>query len=189
MSEKEKVGEKSAEELKAQEILEKAQKRERNKKERAPKSDKGPIAYLRGTVTELKAATWPTPSELVRWSLIVVATVAVLAVSSMLIDNFIGTPLMYAISTLPFGSEEFGPFDIALVVILFLSGVGSIVGVYMHAGGDTEGLSDTLASRLTGGSGQAMKNIDRFTIGCIIVFVLVLLVMMVTYPTGYIITQ
>ena len=85
------------------------------------------------------------------------------------------------------GSEEFGPFDIVLVVGMFASGIGSIVGVMMHQGGETEGLSDTVASRLTGGSGQAQKNLDKITIGCIAVFVLCLITMMIVFPHGSIV--
>lgn len=177
----------SAEEQRAEELLRRAQEKQKRRDERqAPTrvSGKGPKAFVKGTIRELKLTTWPRPAELLRWCLIVIATVALFAIGSMLIDNFIATPLMYWISSLDFGSQEFGPLDIALVVVLFLSGIGSIVGVYMHQGGETEGLSDTMASRLTGGSGQAQKNLDRITLVCIIVFVVCLIACMIVYPQG-----
>lgn len=177
------------ENARAQEILEKAQKKERDRAAKQPKEDKGAVAFVKGTVKELKLTTWPKAPELFRWCLIVVAVVALFAVGSMLIDNFVATPLMYWISSLDVGSQEFGPFDIAVVVVLFLSGLGSIFGVYMHQGGDTEGLSDTMATRLTGGSGQAQKNLDRITLACIIVFVACLVACMVIYPQGSIVGQ
>ena len=179
--------EQRAEEQRAEELLRRAQEKQKRRDERqAPTrvSGKGPKAFVKGTIRELKLTTWPRPAELLRWCLIVIATVALFAIGSMLIDNFIATPLMYWISSLDFGSQEFGPLDIALVVVLFLSGIGSIVGVYMHQGGETEGLSDTMASRLTGGSGQAQKNLDRITLVCIIVFVVCLIACMIVYPQG-----
>lgn len=177
----------SAEEQRAEELLRRAQEKQKRRDERqAPTrvSGKGPKAFVKGTIRELKLTTWPRPAELLRWCLIVIVTVALFAIGSMLIDNFIATPLMYWISSLDFGSQEFGPLDIALVVVLFLSGIGSIVGVYMHQGGETEGLSDTMASRLTGGSGQAQKNLDRITLICIVVFVACLVACMIVYPQG-----
>lgn len=181
----------SAEDARAQEILAKAQQKEQSKK--ASKKDKkegGPAAYVRGTVKELKATTWPKPAELVRWCLIVIATVTLFAVGSMVIDNFVADPVVYAISSLDLaGADTFGPLDIALVVVLFASGIGSIFGIYMHAGGDNEGLSDTLSTRLTGGSGQAQKNLDRITLVCIIVFVVCLVLMMIFYPHGTLVSQ
>lgn len=179
----------NSQDVRAQEILAKAQEKERNRTSKQPKEDKGAAAFVKGTIKELKLTTWPRPMELLRWCLIVIAVVALFAVGSMLIDNFIATPLMYWISSLEVGSQEFGPFDIALVVVLFLSGIGAIVGVYMHQGGDTEGLSDTMATRLTGGSGQAQKNLDRITLACIIVFIACLVACMLIYPQGSIISQ
>lgn len=179
----------SSQDARAQEIFEKAKQKEQSRSKKPQKEDKGPVAFVKGTVKELKLTTWPKPAELLRWCLIVIATVALFAVGSMLIDNFIATPLMYWISSLDVGSQEFGPFDIAVVVLLFLSGIGSIIGVYMHQGGDTEGLSDTMATRLTGGSGTAQKNLDRITLACIIVFVACLVACMVIYPQGSIVGQ
>lgn len=187
--------EKTKEELQAEEILHRAEEKERNKQNRRNekakenKDNEGPIGYIKDTQQELKAVTWPTKKELLQWCIIVLTTVGVISLFCVLIDNFVATPLMVYASGLEVGSDNFGPFDIALVVGLFASGLGSILGVMMHQGGETEGLSDTIASKLTGGSGQAQKNLDRITVFCIIVFVLCLIAMMLVFPTGTIKTS
>lgn len=178
----------SREDERAEEILRRAQKKEREKSSK-PSEKKGLAKVFSDTATELRATTWPRGGELLRWCIIVLATVTLFAVGSMLIDNFVATPLMYWISSFEWGSETFGPLDIALVVLWAISGVGAVAGVMLHAGGDTEGLSDTLATRLTGGSGQAQKNLDRLTIAFALVFVACLVVMMIVLPQGSISVQ
>lgn len=189
----------NAQDERAQRIYEKAQQREQQKAQRAGANsgngadgagggndgkEKGISAFVKGTVKELKLTTWPKPAELVRWCLIVVATVGLLAVGAMVVDDLM-TPLMVWVSSLNVNTDgSFGIVDIILIVVMFISGIAGIIGVYMHAGGDTEGLSDTMSARLTGGSGQAQKNLDRITLVCIIVFVLCLIIAMVIYPQG-----
>lgn len=183
---------KTKEELRAEELLRRAQEKQRKRRETKADvdqmTDKGIPAFIKGTRRELKAATWPTPLELLKWCAIVIATVAFFAILSMVIDNFVATPLVYFISDFRIGNSDFGILDIVLVACLVLSGIASIAGIYMHQGGETEGLSDTIATKLTGGSGQAQRNLDKITLVFMIVFVACLIAMMVAYPVGYIAT-
>ena len=184
---------KTKEELHAEELLRRAKERDKEKSEKRQEKigpngeERGIAAFLRGTRKELKATTWPTKGELIRWCLIVIATVTIFAVLAMLIDNFVATPLMYWISSLEIGSPEFGWIDILLVVGLFITGTLAVIGIMLHQGGETEGLSDTLASKISGGSSQVQKNLDRITLVCIILFLIILILMMIAYPQGTIV--
>lgn len=194
----------NAQDERAQRIYEKAQQREQQKAQRAGANsgngadgagggnggkEKGISAFVKGTVKELKLTTWPKPAELVRWCLIVIATVGLLAVGAMVVDNFVATPVLYWLSSFNVSDGSFSVVDIILLVVLFLSGIGAVIGIYLHAGGDTEGLSDTVATRISGGSGQVQKNLDRITLACIIVFTLCLLAAMIVYPSGTLMTS
>ena len=44
-----------------------------------PEQRGGPIAFLRGVIDELSKVVWPTPAELYRYLIVVVFTVAVIA--------------------------------------------------------------------------------------------------------------
>lgn len=178
----------NAEEQKAQEILRRAQAKQSKRQKAKSNPDritgKGPAAFVKGTIRELKAATWPTIPELLRWCGIVILAVVLVSLLAMVIDNFLATPLIYLISDIRLGNGGFNWVNIALCVVLVITGIASVIGIYLHQGGESEGLSDTLATRLTGGSGQAQKNLDRITLVCIIIFVLCLLVMLMTFPEG-----
>lgn len=180
---------KTKEEIKAEEVLRRAEEKEKEKAEKLREKnknggDKGPVKYIKDTGKELRAVTWPTKGELAKWSIIVLVTIGLLSLVLGVIDNFIAAPLMFALSDIRLGNDTFGIFDIALVVAFFAFGLASIVGVMLHQGGETEGLSDTVATKLTGGSGQAQKNLDRITLVCIILFVLVTVAMMFVFPLG-----
>lgn len=183
----------NAEEQKAEELLRRAQEKHRRKQQAKASpdrvTDKGPIAFVKGTGRELKAATWPSAGELVKWCLIVLGTVAIVSILAMVIDNFLATPIIYFISSFSIADGNFGWLAIVLCVLLFLSGIGAVIGIYLHQGGETEGLSDTLATKLTGGSGQAQKNLDKITLVCIIVFIACVLAMIVVIPEGSIIQK
>lgn len=75
---------------------------------------------------------------------------------------------------------------IILILLLIVSGAGLIVFVLLHSGKGT-GISDMIASSMYSnqtGTGIVEKNLDRITIVCAIVFMIVLLILMVVYPSG-----
>ena len=79
-----------------------------------------------------------------------------------------------------------GPLNVILLVIMFLSGLATILLVLMHSGKGT-GVSDMIASSMynaAAGSSIVEKNLDRITIICAIVFLLSLIILMIIYPQG-----
>lgn len=88
-------------------------------------------------------------------------------------------------------SEEFkepyvNPLNYVLLVIMFLSGIASVLLVLMHSGKGT-GVSDMIASSMyssTAGSGIVEKNLDRLTVIMSIIFGLSLIIMCLTFPLG-----
>lgn len=77
------------------------------------------------------------------------------------------------------------PLLIILLILLVVSGVGVIAFIMLHSGKGT-GISEIIQSSMTGqmGTGIVEKNLDRFTIICAVVFLLVLIILMVVYPHG-----
>mgnify|MGYP002322718691 FL=1 len=78
------------------------------------------------------------------------------------------------------------PLNIILTVLLFLSGALTVILVLMHSGKGT-GVSDMIASSLYNsgtGSGVLEKNLNRLTVITAIVFIVSILVMALTFPTG-----
>ena len=78
------------------------------------------------------------------------------------------------------------PLNIILTVVLFLSGALTVILVLMHSGKDT-GVSDMIASSLYNsgtGSGVLEKNLNRLTVITSTVFIVCVLVMALTFPTG-----
>ena len=78
------------------------------------------------------------------------------------------------------------PLNIILTVLLFLSGALTVILVLMHSGKGT-GVSDMIASSLYNsgtGSGVLEKNLNRLTVITATVFILSILVMALTFPTG-----
>ena len=78
------------------------------------------------------------------------------------------------------------PLNIILTVLLFLSGALTVILVLMHSGKGT-GVSDMIASSLYNsgtGSGVLEKNLNRLTVITATVFVLCVVVMALTFPTG-----
>lgn len=76
--------------------------------------------------------------------------------------------------------------NIVLLVLLFLSGVLTVLLVLMHSGKGT-GVSDMIASSLYNsgvGSGILEKNLNRLTVITTSVFILSILVLALTFPTG-----
>lgn len=79
-----------------------------------------------------------------------------------------------------------GPLNIILTVLLFLSGALTVILVLMHSGKGT-GVSDMIASSLYNsgtGSGVLEKNLNRLTVITTTVFILCVIVMALTFPTG-----
>ena len=78
------------------------------------------------------------------------------------------------------------PLNIILTILLFLSGVLTVILVLMHSGKGT-GVSDMIASSLynTGtGSGILEKNLDHLTVITATVFIVCVIVMALTFPLG-----
>lgn len=79
-----------------------------------------------------------------------------------------------------------GPLNIILTVLLFLSGILTVILVLMHSGKGT-GVSDMIASSVYNsgtGSGVLEKNLNRLTVITTTVFILCIVVMVLTFPTG-----
>lgn len=146
------------------------------------------VSYFRNAIAETKRVTYPDKVELFKWSVIVLVTIAVFSVLIYVTDTLIATPLNYAISSVQVGDSDLGPLNIATIVVFFLSGILTMIGIFLHQG-EQGGLSDGLASRLTGGSGMAQKNLDRLTIICALIFVATFIVFMISLPQGTIVTQ
>ena len=78
------------------------------------------------------------------------------------------------------------PLNIILTVVLFLSGALTVILVLMHSGKGT-GVSDMIASSLYNsgtGSGVLEKNLNRLTVITSTVFIVCVLIMALTFPTG-----
>ena len=78
------------------------------------------------------------------------------------------------------------PLNIILTILLFLSGVLTVILVLMHSGKGT-GVSDMIASSLyTAGTGSGIleKNLDRLTVITATVFIVCVIVMALTFPLG-----
>ena len=78
------------------------------------------------------------------------------------------------------------PLNVILTILLFLSGALTVVLVLMHSGKGT-GVSEMIASSLYNsgtGSGVLEKNLNRLTVITTAVFILCVVVMALTFPTG-----
>lgn len=78
------------------------------------------------------------------------------------------------------------PLNVILTILLFLSGVLTVILVLMHSGKGT-GVSEMIASSLYNsgtGSGVLEKNLNRLTVITATVFVLSVVIMALTFPTG-----
>ena len=78
------------------------------------------------------------------------------------------------------------PLNVILTILLFLSGALTVILVLMHSGKGT-GVSEMIASSLYNsgtGSGVLEKNLNRPTVITATVFVLCVVVMALTFPTG-----
>ena len=76
------------------------------------------------------------------------------------------------------------PLLVITLILWLLSGVGVVVMIMLHSGKGT-GISDMLASQLSGtmsGTTIIEKNLDRITIILAIIFFATIFIMMVIYP-------
>lgn len=79
-----------------------------------------------------------------------------------------------------------GPFQIILFIVWALSTLALIALVLMHSGKGT-GVSDMIASSLYSagtGSGVLERNLNRLTVITTTVFIVCVIVMALTFPTG-----
>ena len=79
-----------------------------------------------------------------------------------------------------------GPLNVILLVIMFLSGIATVLLVLMHSGKGT-GVSDMIASSMynaAAGSSIVEKNLDRLTVITSVIFALSICVMALTFPLG-----
>ena len=78
------------------------------------------------------------------------------------------------------------PLNVILTILLFLSGALTVILVLMHSGKGT-GVSDMIASSLYNsgtGSGVLEKNLNRLTVITTTAFILCVVIMALTFPTG-----
>ena len=78
------------------------------------------------------------------------------------------------------------PLNIILLIALFVSGALTVLLVLMHSGKGT-GVSDMIASSLYSagtGSGVLERNLNRLTVITTTVFIVCVIVMALTFPTG-----
>jgi preprotein translocase subunit SecG len=81
-----------------------------------------------------------------------------------------------------------GILNILLTIVLFVSGILTIVLVLMHSGKGT-GVSDMIAASMYNSavsSGVLEKNLDRLTVITSTVFIVTIIIMTLTFPLGVI---
>ena len=79
-----------------------------------------------------------------------------------------------------------GPLNMILLILMFVSGVATVLLVLMHSGKGT-GVSDMIASSMyNSNSGSAVweQNLDRLTVICAVVFGVTVCIMALTFPLG-----
>ena len=79
-----------------------------------------------------------------------------------------------------------GVLNIFLLVLMFLSGVLTVILVLMHSGKGT-GVSDMIAASMynaNSGSGVWEKNLDRLTVITTTVFMVSIIIIALTFPLG-----
>ena len=86
----------SSEEKSTKQTSEAASKSSEKKPAKAPKKD----GFFAGVRAEMKRVTWPTRQDVLRWSGVVVGALVFFGVYVFILDNWIVTPLLVAISSL-----------------------------------------------------------------------------------------
>jgi len=83
------------------------------------------------------------------------------------------------------------PLLIIVLIVWLVSAIGLILFVLLHSGKGT-GLSDIIAGSVyssTSGTSLVEKNLDRITIVFAVIFIVSLLILMLIYPQGTIVSQ
>ncbi|MGN0287799.1 MAG: preprotein translocase subunit SecG [Atopobiaceae bacterium] len=73
-----------------------------------------------------------------------------------------------------------------LLVIMAISAIFTVILILMHSGKGT-GVSDLIASSMynaSAGSGVWEKNLDRLTVIFAVIFIVCIMIMTITFPTG-----
>jgi preprotein translocase subunit SecG len=81
-----------------------------------------------------------------------------------------------------------GILNILLTIVLFVSGILTVILVLMHSGKGT-GVSDLIAASMyssSAGSAVVEKNLDRLTVITSVIFGVTVLIMTLTFPLGII---
>jgi preprotein translocase subunit SecG len=81
-----------------------------------------------------------------------------------------------------------GILNILLTIVLFVSGILTVILVLMHSGKGT-GVSDLIAASMyssSAGSAVVEKNLDRLTVITSVIFGVTVLIMTLTFPLGVI---
>lgn len=79
-----------------------------------------------------------------------------------------------------------GALIVILSILWFLSGIALVILILMHSGKGT-GVSEMISNSIysnAGGSSIIEKNLDKLTIICAVIFVLILLIFMLIFPLG-----
>lgn len=94
--------------ISAEEATKKAEAEKQQSKKAAQKKAEKPkkkrFKFLREVKAELKRVTWPTRTEVLRWTGVVVAALVFFGVFVAVLDNLIVTPLIVALSGLGVGN-------------------------------------------------------------------------------------
>lgn len=78
------------------------------------------------------------------------------------------------------------PFMYVVLVLWAISSVGLVIFIMLHSGKGT-GISEAIAGSIYGtdtGSSIVERNLDRITVIFAIVFVVSLILLMISFPTG-----
>lgn len=100
------AAEREAQGISAEESAKKAEAAKQQSKkaeEKKAKPKKQRFKFFKEVKAELKRVTWPTRSEVLRWSGVVVAALVFFGVFVAVLDNLIVTPLVVALSGLGAG--------------------------------------------------------------------------------------
>ena len=62
--------------------------------------NKNKDGYIDDVVSELKRVTWPTGGDVVKWSIVVFCVLVFFALLCFVLDDFVVTPILYAISSI-----------------------------------------------------------------------------------------
>lgn len=86
-----------ARELHEKQVAEReAKEKEKEKKEKK----KNRFRFFKDCVAEMKRVTWPTRTDVLRWSSVVVVALVFFGAFVLLLDNVVVTPLLYLISSI-----------------------------------------------------------------------------------------